>query len=75
MVAPKNLAVSKTAYQVIQVYRKDAFAAEAVIGMVKSTNHRFRVVTVFRSQSAELPDADERHMKDSLSYEPVQDVI
>jgi hypothetical protein len=30
------------------MYRKDAFAVEAVIGMVKSTNHRFRVVTVFR---------------------------
>ena len=30
------------------MYRKDAFAVEAVIGMVESTNHRFRVVTVFR---------------------------
>jgi hypothetical protein len=34
--------------QVLPMYRKDAFAMEAVIGMVKSTNHRFRVVTVFR---------------------------
>lgn len=34
--------------QVLPMYRKDAFAVEAVIGMVKSTNHRFRVVTVFR---------------------------
>jgi hypothetical protein len=34
--------------QVLPMYRKDAFAIEAVIGMVKSTNHRFRVVTVFR---------------------------
>lgn len=33
--------------QVLPMYRKDAFAIEAVIGMVKSTNHRFRVVTVF----------------------------
>jgi hypothetical protein len=29
------------------MYRKDAFDIEAVIGMVKSTNHRFRVITVF----------------------------
>jgi hypothetical protein len=30
------------------MFRKDSFAIEAVIGMVKSTNHRFRVITVFR---------------------------
>lgn len=34
--------------QVLPMYRKDAFDLEAVIGMVKSTNHRFRVVSVFR---------------------------
>lgn len=34
--------------QVLPMYRKDAFSIDAVIGMVKSTNHRFRVVTVFR---------------------------
>jgi 16S rRNA G966 N2-methylase RsmD len=34
--------------QVLPMYRKDAFAIDAVIGMVKSTNHRFRIVTVFR---------------------------
>jgi hypothetical protein len=34
--------------QVLPMYRKDTYALEAVIGMVKSTNHRFRVVTVFR---------------------------
>ena len=34
--------------QVLPMYRKDAFDVEAVIGMVKSTNHRFRVVTIFR---------------------------
>lgn len=34
--------------QVLPMYRKDAWAVEAVIGMVKSTNHRFRVVTIFR---------------------------
>lgn len=33
--------------QVLPMYRKDRFSVEAVIGMVKSTNHRFRVVTVF----------------------------
>ena len=34
--------------QVLPMYRKDAFAQEAVIGMWKSTNHRFRGITVFR---------------------------
>jgi hypothetical protein len=34
--------------QVLPMYRKDAFTVEAVIGMVKSTNHRFRVITIFR---------------------------
>jgi hypothetical protein len=33
--------------QVLPMYRKDSFGIEAVIGMVKSTNHRFRVVTIF----------------------------
>ena len=33
--------------QVLPMYRKDSFKIVAVIGMVKSTNHRFRVVTVF----------------------------
>lgn len=34
--------------QVLPMYRKDEFCLEAAIGMVKSTNHRFRVVTIFR---------------------------
>jgi hypothetical protein len=34
--------------QVLPMYRKDAFDVEAVIGMVKSTNHRFRVITIFK---------------------------
>lgn len=34
--------------QVLPMYRKDEWVIEAVIGMVKSTNHRFRVTTVFR---------------------------
>jgi len=38
--------------QVLPMYRKDIFAVDAVIGMVKSTNHRFRVVTVFRRLKA-----------------------
>lgn len=33
--------------QVLPMFRKDQFRIEAVIGMVKSTNHRFRVVTIF----------------------------
>jgi hypothetical protein len=38
--------------QVLPMYRKDVFSIEAVIGMVKSTNHRFRVVTIFCRQPA-----------------------
>lgn len=34
--------------QVLPMYRKTEWAIDAVIGMVKSTNHRFRLVTVFR---------------------------
>lgn len=34
--------------QVLPMYRKDQFIVEAVIGMVKSTNHRFRVITIFK---------------------------
>lgn len=34
--------------QVLPMYRKDEWQIEAVIGMVKSTNHRFRVITIFR---------------------------
>lgn len=33
--------------QVLPMYRKDEFQIEAIIGMVKSTNHRFRVITIF----------------------------
>lgn len=36
--------------QVLPMYRKDQFVLEAVIGMVKSTNHRFRVITIFRKR-------------------------
>ena len=34
--------------QVLPMYRKDAFVVEATIGMWKSTNHRFRGITIFR---------------------------
>lgn len=34
--------------QVLPMFRKDQFTIEAVIGMVKSTNHRFRVITIFK---------------------------
>jgi hypothetical protein len=34
------------------MYRKDAFAQEATIGMWKSTNHRFRGITIFRRRDA-----------------------
>lgn len=34
--------------QVLPMYRKDQFQLEATIGMMKSTNHRFRMVTIFR---------------------------
>lgn len=37
--------------QVLPMFRKDQFAIEAVIGMVKSTNHRFRVVTIFKRRA------------------------
>ncbi len=34
--------------QVLPMFAKKYFTIEAVIGMVKSTNHRFRVITIFR---------------------------
>lgn len=49
--------------QVLPMYRKSEFRIEAVIGMVKSTNHRFRVVTIFCKANAEgqphLPNPNE----------------
>jgi hypothetical protein len=38
--------------QVLPMYRKADFRVEGYIGMVKSTNHRFRVVTIFCKQNA-----------------------
>lgn len=37
--------------QVLPMFRKDQFSMEAVIGMVKSTNHRFRVIVIFKKLS------------------------
>jgi hypothetical protein len=39
--------------QVLPMYRKSCFDQEAVIGMWKSTNHRFRGITIFRRRPAE----------------------
>lgn len=36
--------------QVLPMYRKDQWRVLAYIGMVKSTNHRFRVITVFEAR-------------------------
>ena len=43
--------------QVLPMYRKTDWCVEAVIGMVKSTNHRFRVATIFRRIGAHLVTA------------------
>ena len=44
--------------QVLPMYRKDEWAVEAVIGMVKSTNHRFRVTTIFRRRERRSAEAE-----------------
>ena len=46
--------------QVLPMYRKTEWTIEAVIGMVKSTNHRFRVTTIFRRLGAALGLEDKR---------------
>jgi hypothetical protein len=54
--------------QVLPMYRKDEWAVEAVIGMVKSTNHRFRVTTIFRRLEPvlEVQDHPKRATKRAL---------
>lgn len=42
--------------QVLPMYRKDQWRIVAVIGMVKSTNHRFRVVTIFERVSTQTKE-------------------
>jgi hypothetical protein len=37
--------------QVLPMYRKDQWSIIGVIGMVKSTNHRFRIITIFEKIS------------------------
>jgi hypothetical protein len=46
--------------QVLPMFRKDQWSIEGVIGMVKSTNHRFRVITIFRRLGADALVDDER---------------
>ncbi len=41
--------------QVLPMYRANMFAVEATIGMWKSTNHRFRGITVFRRLGVPAP--------------------
>lgn len=36
--------------QVLPMYRKDQWNVIGLIGMVKSTNHRFRVITIFEKK-------------------------
>jgi hypothetical protein len=56
--------------QVLPMYRKDAFAQEAVIGMWKSTNHRFRGITIFRRlEPRAAGDAPRRAGRDALRPE------
>ncbi|MGC8469999.1 MAG: hypothetical protein ACP5NI_08865 [Acetobacteraceae bacterium] len=54
--------------QVLPMYRKDVFEQEGVIGMVKSTNHRFRVISIFRRRdatvSANVARAEKRRQED-----------
>ena len=40
--------------QVLPMYRKDFWDVEARIGICRSTNHRFRILTVFRRTSGAL---------------------
>jgi hypothetical protein len=39
--------------QVLPMYKKTCFKMVGVIGMVKSTNHRFRVVTIFEKHESQ----------------------
>jgi hypothetical protein len=46
--------------QMLPMYRKDAFAIEAMIGISVSTNHRFRIASIFRRVGAGPEQAAER---------------
>jgi hypothetical protein len=39
--------------QVLCMYQKELWSIDAVIGMVKSTNHRFRMITIFRRRESQ----------------------
>ncbi len=41
--------------QVLPMYRGNMFSVEATIGMWKSTNHRFRGITIFRRLAVNVP--------------------
>jgi 16S rRNA G966 N2-methylase RsmD len=41
--------------QVLPMYRKEDFRVDGLIGMCKSTNHRFRMVTIFRKLERTQP--------------------
>lgn len=56
--------------QVLPMYRKDQWAIDAVIGMVKSTNHRFRMTTVFRRLEAPLEGKELVNRSDKRLSQP-----
>ena len=61
--------------QVLPMYRKDRFDLEAVIGVVKSTNNRFRVLSVFKIERLEpivVPRIDEESLYDHKPYDFVK---
>lgn len=60
--------------QVLPMYRKDAFEQEAVIGMVKSTNHRFRVMTIFRRRDAAVSHNVASALRRRQSAQPPRDL-
>lgn len=41
--------------QVLPMWKKDFFSLEGVIGIVRSTNHRFRVLSIFRRLDSPAP--------------------
>jgi hypothetical protein len=51
--------------QVLPMYRKDEWDIEAAIGMYKSTNHRFRGITIFRRRERG-PSATEGNSSQSI---------
>lgn len=63
--------------QVLPMYRKDFFEQEAAIGMWKSTNHRFRGITIFGRRDAPMSGNTmaarrRRRMRDSKDMGGVQ---